>query len=266
MASDLRDLQLALLEILKIIDQICKDNGIQYSLACGTALGAIRHNGFIPWDDDMDIAMTRNDFYKLENYINNHPELELNFIHTSCQNNTIYICGKICDKNTLVKESHFKTVEGYGAFVDVFPLDNIPNDDNERKKFKSKCRYLAKLIQHSAKIIPGKPHGLKHAFLLYGSFLYSHLFNTYKLVKELDELCTKYNNIETNYCGVPYFISYFNKSDFEELVELPFEGYTFMGPKKYENVLNASYEDYRIIPPPDKRVNHMVECYLLEQK
>ena len=250
-----------LLEMMVKIDRICRENGFRYSIVYGTLLGAVRHKGFIPWDDDMDIAMTRGEYAKLKAFILSHPELGLNFIDINSNEDTIYACGKICDARTIVKESNFRSVEGYGAFIDVFPLDNIPDDEREGKRFKEYARYLMRLIQHSSKVRPGKPEGLKHAFLLYGAFVYSRFFSTYRLVKKLDGFCTKYNETETNCFGVPYFISVFRKEDFEELTDMPFEGHMLVGPKRYENVLNSSYENYKRIPPPEERTNHFVECY-----
>lgn len=253
-----------MLEVMLKIDRICRENGYWYSIIYGTLLGAVRHQGFIPWDDDMDIVMTRSDYRKLREYLSEHPEYGLNFIDYTNHLDTIYACGKICDSATVVKESNFRTVDGYGAFVDVFPLDNLPDDEKERKRFKSYARYRIKLIQHSSKMKPGKPDGLKHAFLLYSAFVYSHCFNTYTLIKNLDEYCEKYNGTETKCFGVPYFIACFNKSDFEELIDFPFEGHMLAGPKHYENVLNVSYDSYKEIPPPEERTTHVVRCYWRE--
>ena len=74
----------------------------------------------------------------------------------------------------------------------------------------------------------------------------------------------KYNDSQTEYYGVPYFESVFKKTDFDELTELPFEGCKLIGPRKYENVLNSIYDNYKELPPPEKRVNHLVECYWKE--
>lgn len=253
-----------LISILVKIDKLCRENDIRYTIIYGTLLGAVRHKGFIPWDDDVDMAMTREDYYRLRKCIEDHPELDLNFIDADNQKDTIYICGKVCDKKTVVKESIFKTVEGYGAFVDVFPLDNLPDNETERDKFKSHARHMAKIVQHSAQLNPGKPKGIKHAILLYLSFLYSHCFSTHKTIERLNKHCVKYNDVETEHFGVPYFISYFKKADFDELIDLPFEGHMFKGPKNYESVLNASYVDYKQLPPPEKRKSHSVECYWKE--
>lgn len=254
-----------LLEVMRKIDRACRDNGIRYSIIYGTLLGAVRHQGFIPWDDDIDIAMSRSEYNKLRDYISAHPELELNFIDVSNHKDTVYICGKICDARTCIKESNFRTVDGCGAFVDVFPLDNLPDDEKERKRFKAHALYLAKLIQHSAKLRPGKPDGLKHAFLLYSAFLYAHCFSTYKLIRELDAYCMKYSKAKTKYVGVPYFVSCFERADFDVLVDFPFESYALIGPKNYDKILNIAYDgSYLQLPPPEERVNHLIECYWKE--
>ncbi len=253
-----------MLGIMLAIDRICRENGFRYSIVYGTLLGAIRHRGFIPWDDDMDIAMTRSDYGKLRDYVCAHPELGLNFIDISTRPDTIYMCGKVCDAATCVRESNYRSVKGYGAFVDVFLLDSLPDDEKERREFKARARYLARLVQHSSKRRPGRPQGLRHALLLYGAFAYAHLFSTNRLIRKLDALCAKYDDVQTEYVGVPYFISYFKRSDFDELIELPFEGHMLIGPKNYENILNASYENYRELPPPEKRVTHNVACFWRE--
>ena len=254
-----------LLEVMLKIDRICRENGIWYTIIYGTLLGAVRHRGFIPWDDDMDIAMPRSEYVKIREYISSHPELGLSFVDYSNHKDTIYVCGKICDNETLVKESDFRQVDNFGAFVDVFPLDNLPDNEEERKRFKSYARYQAKLIQHSAKIKPGKPNGIGHAFLLYAAFVYSHCFDTWRLIKKLDTYCNKYKGVQTRYCGVPYFISVFEKSDFDELIDLPFEGAFLRGPKNYDKILNIAYDNsYKVLPPPEERINHQVECYWKE--
>ena len=253
-----------ILEIMLKIDKICRENDIRYSIAYGTLLGSIRHQGFIPWDDDIDIAMTRGEYAKLKKKIIEHSELELNFIDITTQADTIYACGKICDTKTIVKESNFRSVDGYGAFVDVFPWDNIPDDEKESKKFHSRALYLARLIQHSSKRKPGKPEGIKHAFLLYGAFVYAHFFSTHKLIEKLDEFCKKYNETETKCFGLPYDNAVFKKADFDVLIDLPFEGHMLIGPKNYENVLRSSYGDYMRIPPLNKRIDHSIQCFLKE--
>lgn len=251
-----------LLNVILKIDRICRENGCWYSIIYGTLLGAVRHKGFIPWDDDIDIAMPRADLYKLGKFIEKHPEEGLNFIDISNRKDTIYTCAKVCDTATVVKESRFKAVEGYGVFVDVFALDNLPNDQSKRKKFKSRARYLARIIQHASLISPGKPHGLKKTILVYVSFIYSKFFSVEKTLQKLTKHCTKYNDDKTDYFGVPYHLTVLKKSYFSEIADLPFEGYLLKGPKQYDEVLRSMYRDPYTLPPENKRITHRIEGYL----
>lgn len=125
------------LNVLEKIDYVCRENGYTYMICYGTLLGAVRHKGFIPWDDDIDIVMPREDYYKLGSYIIEHPELELNYIDISNRNDTFYYCAKVCDSKTIVKEGRYRELKGYGAFVDIFPLDYLPEDKKERERY---CR------------------------------------------------------------------------------------------------------------------------------
>ena len=107
-------------DVLFKIDDICRENGLTYFLDSGTLLGAVRHKGFIPWDDDIDIAMFREDYNRLADIIQN-GHYGLNFLRIEECPDTIYPYGKICDTSTTLVEKNFRTPEGYGAFVDVSP-------------------------------------------------------------------------------------------------------------------------------------------------
>ncbi len=125
--ATLREIQLCELSILKLIDTICNNNNLTYYISDGTLLGAVRHNGFIPWDDDADIMMPYRDMKKLKNIVNKHYSSDY-FFDSVTNNppirNAWRLFGKIRKNGTIMKEPHEKddTIHNLGIWVDVFPL------------------------------------------------------------------------------------------------------------------------------------------------
>ena len=112
------------LEMMDYIDQICRSNNIEYSLAYGTLIGAVRHKGFIPWDDDVDILMLRKDYEKFLSLIKNDITFPYRIIDVE---NAYFVWSKICDRNTYVKELIDYQIPNYGVWIDVFPYDVLPS-------------------------------------------------------------------------------------------------------------------------------------------
>lgn len=115
-----------ILTIMDEVDHICGENNLRYYLMCGSCLGAVRHNGFIPWDDDLDIAMPRTDFNRLLELISNKKVLGDNFYLRWVTTDKYYnhAFAKICLKGTKFQESEGLSAQNAGIFVDVFPLDS----------------------------------------------------------------------------------------------------------------------------------------------
>lgn len=252
------------LGVLVKVDQICRENGFTYMLCYGTLLGAVRHRGFIPWDDDIDIVMPRADYYRLADYLIAHPETGLNYIDIYNREDTIYYCAKICDAQTEAREATFRPVAGYGAFIDVFPLDYLPNDAAERAAYKKKALHWERIVQHSSKATPAKAKNPIHFLLSRGAFLYAHCYSTGKVIHKMHDTFMQNDREKTSYIGVPYGTS-FHSDDFEQTTELEFEGCRFFAPYHYDRVLTASYGDYWKLPPEDKRISHAIECYTKEE-
>ena len=141
----LRDLQSILLKMLNDITKICDENGIQYFLDGGTMLGAVRHHGFIPWDDDVDIAMRREDYEKFLNVCKTKLNQELYFLQNEqTEKNYIHAFTKIRLNGTHIIEEFSKNVDIHnGIFIDVFPYDNVP-DGSIRRMFFLTNNYLLK--------------------------------------------------------------------------------------------------------------------------
>ena len=114
-----------LLDVLIQVDKICEEHQLKYAIAYGTLLGAVRHHGYIPWDDDVDIIMPRDDYDKLAHILNTENRA-INFIRIEENKDTCFPFGKICAKNTTIKETNLLPIKGYGAYIDVFPMCRLP--------------------------------------------------------------------------------------------------------------------------------------------
>ena len=140
----LRKVQLTELEILKTVDKICRENNIKYSLCGGTLLGAVRHKGFIPWDDDIDIAMRRDDYNRfLSLWEQSHPDgyLLQNKSNTPNFSQTFSKIRK--DKTTFLQFKNEAGMYHTGIFIDIFPFDRITNNWIKKKLFYFRCtKYL----------------------------------------------------------------------------------------------------------------------------
>lgn len=249
-----------LLSILKRIDSICRENDIKYMLGYGTLLGAVRHKGFIPWDDDADILMCPKDYIKLREIVNS-GNYGLVFIDPVSSADTVFPFGKICDTDTTLIEGNFKTIKGYGAFIDVFPLTYISDDKKEQRRIHKKYLRIEKTIQHSALISITKTDSLYRNILRFVSFYYAKMFNTYKLCKKVQDFFFEMDAEVTKHKCILWG-AVFKADLFTDVIDLPFEGLMLMCPLKYDEVLTVHYGDYMKLPPENERVyRHELTCY-----
>jgi len=123
--SDLRKAQMRMLDILKVVDGICQKHGLKYWLTCATLLGAIRHGGFVPWDDDLDIAMMRDDYLKLMEILPKELPDNLELQNDVTEPGYVYLYAKVRDKNSLIVETCDvnKRFKQQGLFIDIFPME-----------------------------------------------------------------------------------------------------------------------------------------------
>lgn len=249
------------LNVLFKIDDICRENGLVYYLQAGTLLGAVRHKGYIPWDDDIDIAMFRPDYDRLAQIIQT-GNYGLNFLRIEECPDTIYAFGKICDTSTTLTEKNFRTPKGYGAFVDVFPLDYAPDDFQEQERLRVKFERELKLITHSARTSyerSGNPLKDMERCL---AFWAAKPFNTQKLIRKLNMEFMEAVPAPTDYAGVLWERSY-PVEDLGEPSLVEFEGRMLMAPANPAAVLTALFGDYMELPPVEERVcKHQLECYV----
>ncbi|WP_119344730.1 LicD family protein [Facilibium subflavum] len=245
--SDLRQVQLIMLRMLRIVDYICKKHQIPYWLEGGTLLGAVRHNGFIPWDDDIDIGMLREDYEKFRKIFTkiNPQGIALQTHDTDPNYLNVFAPIKLRDTNSIFLEKNDQLFQSYynGIYIDIFAFDyNFPNDTfKQRLKWKA-CKRIRKILkyklQHPKKII---------SCLLPHKTLWS-LHN--RLVDK--SITTNKSIIDYGYDSA---IDHkrFKKDEFFPLREILFEGYSFFSPKNTDYYLTVKYGDYMTLPPIEEQ-------------
>ena len=145
-AMTLKEMQEVQIKILEYIDNICKKNNIEYFLIGGTLIGAVRHHNFIPWDDDIDIALTRENYEKLLIILKKEKHDRYELFDHSVNSSYFYPFAKVVDKRTELIENKFKEIDNYGVYVDIFAINGVPNDKRMQDKYYKKLKNLQRLI------------------------------------------------------------------------------------------------------------------------
>lgn len=246
------------LKILKYVDRICRANGLKYYLIGGTLLGAIRHKGFIPWDDDIDIVMFREDYNKFLDIVNQGDNTYFVQNTKSDPNYTRYITKIRLNDTLFVEESSKNLLMHQGIFIDIFPLDKIVLPINEKRIVRR--IYIANKILRVQKIKIGVTEG-RTIFLTKRNELVKFLLKgipSNLFTKWVDFIYTLDNNKDTDL--ITNFSSQygwrkqsFNIDVFGEGTYLEFEGHQFMAPAKWEIILKSLYGDYMKLPPEEKQ-------------
>lgn len=244
---DLKEIQNVMLEMMADIDRVCEKNGIRYILDGGTMLGAVRHKGFIPWDDDLDIAMLRDDYIKFSKIANS--ELDKKYKFECIENNREYPYnfGKVFCLNTKYTEEFTRNLNiCHGVYIDVFPMDYV--DSSKPKKLHlihrltsmlTQLRYAKLKLIHNVKYQPFKILPLKLINFLTDKLMrYSYR----KKGEHIQKLCHYGPN-------KPYV----SKTLFTDTVKVPYETYHFSIPSEYDSFLTGRYGDYMKLPPVEKQ-------------
>ena len=256
-----KDLWLKELQILEWFKKICVEHKLRYFAIDGTLLGAVRHKGFIPWDDDIDLGMFREDYEKLlciakdisdDNYFVQSTytdSLIRNHIQIRAQNSTC-----------LIKDD-YKAKYNCGIFIDIFPLDFVPSEQGELIKFYDKLKRHYSLITPPRKKA-GFSNKKSYLYFVYNTFFYPLKILFYKIkvffkggkkrsFLKFEKLCSNYNNSNSNLVSFVSFNSIISNYDivfdinwFKNLIDLPFENTTVTCPKEYARILSKEYGNY----------------------
>ena len=240
-------------EILKDIDAFCRKEGINYTLGEGSLIGAVRHRGMIPWDDDMDILMLRENYdrfiasYKSEKYEIQQYDYKLN---------SWFLVVKVVDPRTIIRINDTGE-EPYGLWVTIFPIDNAPDDDEELKRMEENIRNNMRLFG-----VRNNPWRRERSFmrniLVYLFHLILLPFSKDYWHNKAEREMKKYNNIKTQRRGQfaiwghrPWVCA---ASAFDEYIDADFDGINCLIIKGYDDYLKCQYGDYMQLPPVEQQV------------
>lgn len=252
------------LDILTAFAEYCQLNGLRYFLAYGTLIGAVRHNGFIPWDNDIDVFMPRPDYEKMLSLVQQNPIAE-NIHILDYRKERTFPFAKAVDTRTVCAEHFLVTEENMGLYIDIFPLDGMPDSPGEQKKLFQKVHMLSRLYAGANyRFNTGSTNTIR--------LIKNILYPFFKLVdnrwvcEKLNTLCAQYPYDESEMVGnvvwgwgepqkeiVPR--AYFASADGV------FENQKFAIPAAYHELLTQYYGDYMQLPPVEERITHEFNAY-----
>lgn len=250
-----------MLKILKEIHRVCEENNIQYFLSDGTLIGAVRHNGFIPWDDDLDIGMLRDDYDKFCKIANSKFSEDFFLQSNETDSNYYQSYAKVVLRNTLWVENGTKTSDIKCLYVDIFPYDKVPpKNDIKLKRHFTIFRLInffllskVGLREHSR---TDKNFFIKKILIL---FLPKKILIWYR-----NHLMTKYRRLNSFYITKYGGNLYKNLNEgtiFNNFILHKFENSEFYIPQNYEVILTKLYGNYMELPPVEKRITHDILAY-----
>lgn len=261
------------LNILKDVADFCEENGLRYYLCGGTLLGCIRHHGFIPWDDDIDIIMPRPDYMKFIKLYNNKESVyRVNSLETDSSWYSAF--AEVEDTRTLKIYTGFNISNNHGINIDVFPTDGSPNDSIKRKIFWKINNLLMRISTLSQLNFSVSRHFVdqekrftllrtwSRTFIKFlGIPIASLLCSFLDLRKIVEKRAMRYDVDQSEYIGCSTFPHYSYKEcvkgkPFLKIVKRKFEDRYFCTPGNYDEYLTNLYGDYMRLPPEEKRVTH----------
>ena len=262
--EEIRQVQMAMLDE---IDRVCADHGLHYLLAYGTCIGAMRHKGFIPWDDDVDIMMPREDYEVMaENFERwtNAATYEVAW-YKNGKSSSPYV--KIRDNSTYVKEQFIREDECGGIWVDVFPIDREPEDRGQVYRRFWKARHYREMALSD----PKNATSMVAKVVKNVVYPLTRNLDPFKYAKALDENirdCPKKDN-----GGLAQMVHMDNEFDAHvyyptnlfEAMRVPFEDRSYLVPVAYDEVLTNAFGDWRTPPDEGNRIMHASYVYRIDR-
>lgn len=256
------DIKKVATSMLYAFDEICRNNDIFYSICYGTLLGAVRHRGFIPWDDDIDIVMTRDNYVKLIKLITKRDPFEGRYrlLDVNLERRYTAPLTKMVDLSTELTQYEHAEKMKLGVYIDIFVFDKVPKDVRKRKKILKKLDILQK-IWNACEMKPVKNE--KNIFKIAIKKMLNIGFARIIAIK-MNCIAIQSNNKNKDshlysnllYCGYGREKETFSEKSLTSVKEILFEGRTVLGFSDFDTFLKRFYRDYMSLPPEEKRVPH----------
>lgn len=250
-------------DILKKTAEYCKKNSIMYYLSYGTLLGAVRHRGFIPWDDDIDIVMPRASYNKFLEKFNERRKDDLRLISVHNTEGYYLAFAKVVDTSLIVREKISGSIN-IGPYIDIFPLDNLGNSQEEAMKLLSKVGFYCNILKSKNNKWHKNRTIINNIKAMVASF---YPLSKKKLIKKINQLSLNYDGKTTKYIGNANMQNYGNREIlfadwYRSTTMLEFEGEPFPAPIGYHKILLQLYGDYMQLPPIEEQVSrHSLTIY-----
>lgn len=253
----MNQMQKKLLGILKWFHQYCIEHGLKYYILGGSLIGAVRHKGFIPWDDDIDVGMPRKDYERFlqltSGMVINHFKVEKN---GGSSKKYYYLSTKVYDTNTTLVEKKQKPLKR-GIYIDVFPLDGIGNSKGEVKQNFKRIARLEKILHTRQCVFRKGRRWYKNAAILFSKLIPDCFIDEMTLFNKIEQ-CSRQNDFYNskyvgNLAGSYYEKEIVPSKVFGEPRLYPFEDTAVYGVADYDTYLSRIYGDYMKLPPEEKR-------------
>ena len=241
--TQLRKAQLRMLDILAEVDKICRRHNVSYYLEGGSMLGAIRHQGFIPWDDDLDISVMKSDYPRLRKALKEELPETMVFQDETTDPNYPLLFGKVRDKHSYIEESDLSKIKERGIYIDIFSNEKVPS-----MWWKNKIDYPYGHCFRAMHNYTDTKDKIISYFVFPFAWLLVQLTRLVNMFIPSDKIAYIYG------CQAGY--NNYSKKDVFPLIQVPFENISVPVPHNYDAVLSALYGDYMQIPPEEKRRVH----------
>lgn len=260
----IKEMQNISLEILHTVAEICEKQNFRYALIYGTLIGAVRHHGYIPWDDDVDIMMPRPDYDRFLAYMKEHireyPNLKV-FNREECPEYP-YMITRISDDRYVIKMANEKPY-GMGVFIDIYPYDGLGRTKKEAVKYGLKGDRLSSLCYQATRehFAIETTTSFVRKIIKFPVYMYAKIRGKDHYQNKLEKLAGKKDYDSSKYVGCVIWLSWgekdiFPREWFDKTVMMKFDQYEFRVPAEYDKVLRHEYGDYMKLPPKKDRIGH----------